>query len=325
MRRPALLMVTASLAGLLGGAAVPAAENLRALALPALFVQTMIAVGALAQARTRGPKRWAIRTLAVHHVGVSLPLVALGLALGLDTALGAGAYVLGAVPPAAGLPSYAASAGAQVRPVVRFCLLGYAFGLVATPALVLAGLGSGTTVRPIVLTLLFGLILPAALGTAAQPWLRRLPSRTSFGIVAVTVLTLTLSIGPNLRAAVATGLDSPPLLWGSLAVGLGRCLWGPALGLLTAQPGMRLESALAVTYRNAVLAAVIAYTALGPAAALPALLSLFGEAAVLAVASLYASRRPPGRTEGSTVPGPAGAAPLAVGGGREGGHQSGPQ
>jgi hypothetical protein len=56
---------------------------------------------------------------------------------------------------------------------------------------------------------------------------------------------------------------------------------------------MRLESALAVTYRNAVLAAVVAYTAVGPAAALPALLSLFGEAAVLAVASVHAARRRP--------------------------------
>ncbi len=220
MRRPALLIVAASLAGLLGGAAIPAAEHLRTLALPALFLQTMIAVGALAQARTTGPKAWAARTLVVHHVGVSLPLVVLGLALGLDTALGAGTYVLGAVPPAAGLPSYAASAGAQVRPVVRFCLLGYAIGVVATPGLVLAGLGSGTTTRPIVLTLLFGLILPAAIGTAAHPWLRQLPSRTSFGIVAVTVLTLTLSIGPNLRAAAHAGLEDPTLLWGSLAVGL---------------------------------------------------------------------------------------------------------
>lgn len=287
----------ASIGGLLIGAAVPSAEHLRQFALVSLFVQTMIAVGGLAEARSEFSPRWALQMLLKHHAINSLPLMVLGAVLGLDTWLGAGTYLLGAVPPAIALPSYAAACGGHVRPIIQFCVLGYAVGVLLTPLLVLTALGTTGRVDSMVLTLLFGLVLPAILGALGRPWLGRVPRVASFTVVSVSVLVLMLGMGSELRDAFTTGLQEPVLLGAAAGVAFGRCLWGALLGWAWARDGvLRVESALAGGCKNAVLAAVIADSAVGTMAALPALLGLFAEAGVLFAASIVSVRirpRPP--------------------------------
>lgn len=292
MPLPTLFIVAAQTLGLLIGALVPALEHLRPVALPCLFVQTLIAVGSLAEAESKAPKGWAPRTLVIHHAAVSLPLMLAGVLLGLDTPIGVGAYVLGAVPTAAGLPSFAAAAGASVLPIIRYCLIAYAIGLPLTPLLVLVGVGgSGGSTSTIVLTLIGGLILPAILGTLGRHWLARMSRTLSFGIVAAAVLLVMLSLGPDLRIAIDSGLDDPKVLWIALAIGLGRSLGGGVIGALTAPKGLRLESTFGVAYKNTVLAALIAYGAMGSLATLPSLLSLFGEVILMLIAARLAARR----------------------------------
>ena len=294
MRRSALALAVASLGGLAVGAAVSWAEHLRQFALASLFVQTMIAVGGLAEARAKASPGWAWRMLVKHHVVSSIPLLFLGIVLGLDTWLGAGTYLLGAVPPAIALPSYAAACGGHVRPVIQFCILGYAMGVVVTPILVITALGTSTRVDSMMFTLLLGLVLPAILGTLCQPWLQRVPRRASFAVVSGCVLVLMLGMGADLRHAVSLGMEHPGLLWAALTVALGRCVWGGALGWWWARgSGLRLESALAGGGKNAVLAAVLAAGAAGRIAALPALLGLVAEALLLVAVSFSSARTRP--------------------------------
>lgn len=291
MNKPVVAIALATIAGLLLGTAIPAAEQVRPLALPLLFLQTMVAVGALSEVRAESTRRWAWQMLLRHHAFASLPLMALGLAMGLDTSWGVGTFVLGAAPPAIALPSNVAACGGRVRPVVQFTLIGYGVGVFLTPALVLFALGTAGRVGPMVVTLLVGLILPAIVGAIARPWLQRIPRPVSFTIVSVSVLILMLGMGSDLREAILLGLDSPVLLWLAAAIGFGRCIWGAALGLRFAPQGkLLLESALAGGGKNAVLAAVIAYAAFGPLAALPALVSVFAEICLLFAVSALSSR-----------------------------------
>lgn len=288
----------ASIGGLLIGAVVPSAEHLRQFALVSLFVQTMIAVGGLAEARSEFSLSWAVRMLMKHHLIHSLPLMVVGAVIGLDTWLGAGTFVLGAVPPAIALPSYAAACGGHVRPVIQFCILGYAVGVLLTPVLILGALGTTGRVGSMVLTLLFGLVLPAMLGALGRPWLRRVPRGASFTVVSISVLILMLGMGSELRVAFTIGLGEPVLLWAAGVVAFGRCLWGAMLGWAWARDGvLRVESALAGGCKNVVLAAVIADGAVGTMAALPALLGLFAEAGVLFAASVLSVRMQPPATE----------------------------
>lgn len=291
MSKPALVIGLASISGLLIGGALPAAEQFAQLALLGLFVQTLIAVGGLAERGSSSPRWWATRMLVTHHVCLSLPLLVLGLVWGLDTRLGVGVFVLGAVPPAAGLPGFVAACRGLVRPIVRFCLLAYVVGVVLTPALVLLALGTDGQAGSIVATVVFGLVLPAILGMAGRRRLVRLPRGLMFGIVATCVLLVAVSLGPSLYSAVGMGLNDPAYLTVTVAVGFGRCVWGATWGALLAKRRMRLESALAGGYKNSALAAVIAQAAGGPLAALPCLLGVIAEAAMPAVASVWATRR----------------------------------
>lgn len=291
MKWPVAAISLATIAGLLIGSVVPAAEQVRPLALPLLFLQTMVAVGALSEVHSDSTRQWAWQMLLRHHAIVSIPLMALGLAMGLDTSWGVGTFVLGAVPPAIALPSSVAACGGRVRPVVQFTLIGYGLGVVLTPALMLIVLGTAGRLGPMVITLLVGLIAPAIIGTLARPWLQRIPRGGSFGIVCMSVLVLMLGMGSDLREAIVLGLQSPGLLWLAAAIGFGRCIWGASMGLRFAPQGkLLLESALAGGGKNAVLAAVIASSAFGPLAALPALLSLFAEICLLFVVSAWSQR-----------------------------------
>jgi predicted Na+-dependent transporter len=256
-----------------------------------LFLQTTVAVGALSEVRTGSTRRWAWSMFVRHHVFASVPLIGLGLAMGLDTPWGVGTFLLGAAPTAIALPSNVAACGGQVRPVVQFTLIGYGIGVVLTPAIVLLALGSAGRVETMVVTLLFGLIAPAMLGVVARPWLQRLPRRLSFTMVATSVLVLMLGMGSDLREALILGLREPAVLGLAFAIGFGRVAWGAALALRFPPRGtLVLEAALAGGGKNAVLAAVIAGSTFGPLAALPALLSLFAEISLLFVMSGWRRR-----------------------------------
>lgn len=286
MKGPVAAIAIATIAGLLLGAAIPAAEEVRPLALPLLFIQTAVAVGALAEVKAGSTRRWAWDMLMRHHLFASIPLMALGVVMGLDTSWGVGTFLLGAAPTAIALPSNVAACGGQVRPVVHFTLLGYGLGVVLTPAIVLLALGASDQGGPMVTTLLVGLIAPAILGVAARPWLQRIPRAWSFGVVATAVLVLMLGMGSDLRDAVRLGLEAPTLLALAALIGFGRVVWGAALSFrFPPRGGLVREAVLAGGGKNAVLAAVMANAAFGPMAALPALISLFAEIALLFVVS----------------------------------------
>ena len=296
MQRTVVALAMAAFVGLLRGTIFPSAEGLRPLALPLLFVQTLVAVGSLAEARSNTSLRWAGTMLVKHHLIASVPMLGLGLILGLDTWLGAGVFVLGAVPPAIAVPSYVAAFGGQVRPVIQFCMVGYGVGIVLTPLLAFLFLGSSGRVGSMILTLIFGLILPTGLGTLGRPWLSRMSRRTSFTVIALCVTVVMLSMGAKLRTAIELGLEQPALLAAAVAVGFGRCIWGAGLGWIWASADLKIESAIVCGCKNAVLAAIIAYGAFGTLAALPALVGLVAEAGILLAASLF---RIPGTGGGS--------------------------
>lgn len=292
MRGPVAAIAGATVAGLLLGAVIPAAELVRPLALPLLFVQTTVAVGALAEVEVGPTRRWAWDMLLRHHLFASIPLMALGLTMGLDTAWGAGTFILGAAPTAIALPSNVAACGGKVRPVVHFTLLGYGLGVVLTPTILLLALGAAGRAGPMVITLLFGLILPAFVGVLARPLLRRIPRGLSFSVVATSVLVLMLGMGADLADSVILALEQPAFLVVATLIGFGRVAWGAALSFRFPPRGsLRLEAVLAGGGKNAVLAAVIAKATVGPLAALPALVSLFAEIALLFLVS-RATRRP---------------------------------
>lgn len=293
MRGPVAAIAIATVAGLLLGAAIPAAEQVRPLALPLLFVQTAVAVGALAEVKAGPTRRWAWDMLMRHHLFASIPLMGLGLGMGIDTSWGVGTFLLGAAPTAIALPSNVAACGGKVRPVVHFTLLGYGLGVVLTPAIVLLALGASGQAGPMAITLLFGLIAPAFVGVLARPWLQQIPRMWSFGVVATSVLVLMLGMGADLRDAVTLALERPTLLVVAALIGFGRVVWGAALSFRFPPRGnLVLEAVLAGGGKNAVLAAVMAKAAFGPLAALPALISLFAEIALLFVVSAVRHRVP---------------------------------
>lgn len=294
MSRSAYGLASASLGGLLVGATVPGLGGVGDVALAALFTQTTVTVGGLAESGAVVSARgWAWRMVLVHHLVTSLPLMLIGWALGLDTWLGAGTFLLGAVPPAAALPSYAAALDGRVRPLVRFCLLGYAVGVVITPALAMGFLGTSGRADTMLRVLLIGLVLPWIVGALCSPVLKQVPRGVSLGVVSGSALVLMVGMGAQLRTAVEAGLDAPWLLVAAGVVALGRCVGGGMLGwLCRPRGGLRLEAALAGGGKNAVLAAVLAEQALGGLAVLPALLGLVADGLVLGIAGAITARGP---------------------------------
>jgi predicted Na+-dependent transporter len=292
MSRGAYSLASASLGGLLVGATVPGLDVMGSLALPALFVQTTVTVGGLAESGAVVAARgWAWRMVLVHHLVTSVPLMLIGCAIGLHTWLGAGTFLLGAVPPAAALPSYAAALGGQVKPLVRFCLLGYAVGLVATPALAMGFLGTDGRAETLLRVLVVGLVLPWIVGAVSAPVLSKVPRGISMGAVSGSALVLMVGMGAHLRTGVEAGLETPVLLAAAAVVALGRCLGGGVLAwCCRPRGGLRLEAALAGGGKNAVLAAVLADQALGGRAALPALLGLVIDGLVLGILGAFAVR-----------------------------------
>ncbi|WP_293786261.1 hypothetical protein, partial [uncultured Aeromicrobium sp.] len=282
----AVWLATASIVGLAVGVVVPAAHQVRPLALGCLFVQTFVAIGAMGGPRqTIEPKRVG-RMLVHHHLYSSLPLIVLGLALGLDTWIGAGAFLLGAVPPANAIASYVAVTRGHVDEAIAFTIGGYVLAVVVTPTLVFAAFGSSHSLDSLALTLGFGLVLPVILGHFARPLLLAVPRRMCVAVMSSAALVLMLGLGAELRIVWDLVAAQPRDLALALAVGLGRCVWSGLYGWFgPADVHRRLDSMITATCKNCVLAAVIATSAAGMAAALPALLALWGEALVLLTAA----------------------------------------
>lgn len=284
--RAPIYLAVAAIGGLCAGFLVPESVMLRPLALPCTFVQTLVAVGALAGTGSTTPVRWYLRAARRHVLISSVPLMVLGMTIGLDHWLGIGTFLLGAVPPANAIPSYIAVCGGDVRSAVRFTFLGYGIGVIATPALVLVFLGTRHSIADMVIVLLVGLVLPAVLGSVIRPWMQRVTRTVAVAILSVATLVVMIGMGADLgTAATAPSVDA--ILFGCAAlIALGRCVWGGVLGWWTERDvERRLDSAITAACKNCVLAALIATSAAGPAAALPALLGLFAESAVLLSAS----------------------------------------
>lgn len=281
-----MYLAVAAVGGLCVGFCVPEAAVVRPLALPCTFLQTLIAVGALAGAQTTAVGRWYLRAVRRHVLISSIPLMLLGLAIGLDHWLGIGTFLLGAVPPANAIPSYVAVCDGDVRSAVRFTLLGYGIGVVATPVLVLAFLGTRHSVADMVVVLLVGLMIPAILGGLIRPWMQRVTRTAAVAILSIATLIVMVGMGTDLREAATAPAVDVILVGCATVIALGRCMWGGILGWwVERDEAMRLDSAITSACKNCVLAALIATSAAGPAAALPALLGLFGESAVLLGAS----------------------------------------
>ena len=242
----------------------------------------MVAVGALAEVSGGDTRRWAWLMFLRHHAFASIPLMLLAVSLGLGTPLGAGAFVLAAVPPAIGLPSNVAACGGRVRPVIQFTVISYGFGILITPVLVLFAVGAQARIGALVTALVVGLVLPAFVGTVCRPWLQRVPRAVSFAIVSAAVFVMMLGMGATLWRALLQALENPVYVWLGVALGAGRCLWAASLSYrFPPQRRFALEAALAGGGKNSVLAAVVAYSALGPLASLPAIFSLVAEICML--------------------------------------------
>lgn len=289
---PAFWLAMASIVGLGVGAVTPAAHELRPLALLCVFTQTFIAIGAMGGPRRPVEARWVGRTVLRHHLYSSVPLMLLGLVLGLDTWLGAGIFLLGVVPPANAIPSYVAVTRGSVDNAIAFTISGYAVAVVMTPLLVFVAFGASHSMASLTLTVGVGLVLPVTLGYLARPVLAAVPKQLCVGIMSVAALVLMLGLGAELRMAWDVAIGQPQAAAIAVVVALGRCAWSGWWGWVRpVDRQMRLESLITAACKNCVLAAVIATAAVGLTAAVPALIGLLGEASVLLTASAVVSRR----------------------------------
>src|SRR4051794_19117367 len=235
----ALFLVVAVALGLGLGAAFSAAGTTKAVAVPALGLQTLLTVGALPRREQGMTLRPGLRLLALHHLLASLPMALVALAIGIHDPLGFGLFMIAATPPAALVPAYADVAEVPGQDLLAFVLLAYGAALVLTPALTYAAAGRVVGVGTIALTLSAGLIIPAVLARALHPWIVRIPQRTRRAIVNCTVVVICFGLGGGLQA----GLDSASVSAGSFALVLAaliaRSFGGVALAARAAPPRPR--------------------------------------------------------------------------------------
>jgi hypothetical protein len=200
--------------------------------------------------------------------------MALGLALGVDTPLGFGFFIMGAAPVAALVPAFAEAVEVNARSVLVLCLSGYAMALVLTPASVYLAAGTVVGFGVIATTLGAGLVVPSLLGRALHRWVARIPQGLRRAVVGACVFCITLGLGGGLVEGVRSaevGLSGVALVVVVLAA---RTFGTGALARLLAPPGLKEEAPFAGGFKNVALAAAVAGTLSGPAAALPGLLAL---------------------------------------------------
>ena len=269
----ALILVAAVLVGLGLGVAFSPPGSTRALAVPALALQTLLTVGALPRRERSVELRPGLILLGLHLGLASLPLALVALAIGLDDPLGFGLFLIAAAPPAALIPAYADVAEVPGGDLLVFVLLAYALALGLTPALVYLAAGELVGLGPIALTLGVGLVAPAVLARVLHPQIARIPQRVRRGLVNTSVVVICFGLGGGLF----DGLDSAELTALTLAVVVlalvARSVVGAALATWIAPRDLKTEAPFAVAFKNVALAAAVGGSLSGAVAALPGLVA----------------------------------------------------
>jgi hypothetical protein len=268
----ALLLVAGVGLGLGLGAAFSPEGSTRAVAVPALGLQTLLTVGALPRRERSVDLRPGLLLLGLHHALASLPLALVGLAIGLDEPLGFGLFLIAAAPPAALIPAYADVAEVPGGDLLVFVLLGYGLALGLTPALVYLAAGEVVGVGPIALTLGAGLVAPALLARVLHPQIARIPQRIRRGIVNTTVAVICFGLGGGLSEGLGSSRFDLATLGVVLVALAARSAGGAALAARLAPARMKVEAPFAVAFKNVALAAAVGGSLLGAVAALPGLL-----------------------------------------------------
>jgi len=249
------------------GAAFSPEGSTRALAVPALGLQTLLTVGALPRRERSVDLRPGLVLLGLHHALASLPLALVGLAIGLDEPLGFGLFLIAAAPPAALIPAYADVAEVPGGDLLVFVLLGYGVALGLTPAL---------------------------LGRLLHPRIVRIPQRVRRGVVNTSVVVICFGLGGGLPEGLGSS-EFSIATFGVVLVALAvRSAGGAALAARLAPADLRIEAPFAVAFKNVALAAAVGGSLLGAVAALPGLLGFPVEVVYfLFLARHRARRRPP--------------------------------
>ncbi|PSL38345.1 hypothetical protein CLV49_1966 [Labedella gwakjiensis] len=292
------LLLTAMAVGLGGGFLSPARFDTNVILWPAIFAQTVIAVGGLRPDwLTDSSKRSdAVRLLLVHHTAATAPFLAAWFLLPVDaraSPLWVGLVWLAIVPTAAGLPAYASAARTAPSTMAAFALLAYVCGLVVTPLLSLVIFGGGTDIGRLLVAMFAGLIVPASLGILLGRWVRRIPPRVRTGVVAVCMTLTTYVFASAMSDSLAGDEATGTFVAVALLAGAARIPVSIGIGLLVSArwTGLRAPSVLAAGYKNDALAASSALQVAGPLAVIPALGSLLCESLMLLIASFANHRR----------------------------------
>ncbi len=277
---------------LIFGTTIPATSTTFILIITFLFVATLGTVGGLEkgwQSRTTN-YRGAFRLLFINIVSGSLPMGLVGLWIGKDTPAGLGFLLLAIVPVAGGIPAYASALGIPAERITLFALISYVIALFVTPALLGLVAGKIQSQGPLWLTVVFGLILPSAIGILLARPIMRIPLPVRRAIIIGSLLVVMFGIGSSLGVLdfnIET-LGSPLLL--VVIIGLARAPLGALIGALLNR-SIRLrtsvdEAMLAGGYRNCALAGVAALAIGQPAAAIPGALGLASEALLMAMLAI---------------------------------------
>jgi hypothetical protein len=291
VRHAGALLGGAILAGLIGGALLPAISTAVAgIAIPALGFQTLLTVGALPSLGGRGAAVRGLKLLGLHLATLTAPLAVVGVLLGLEHPLGFGVFVMAVVPPAALVPTYAEAMKLDVGSAVAFCLTSYAIALVATPAALVAAAGSSLGRGAILSVLGVGLVAPTIAGRVLHRFLMKVPTGPRQVLVAIAIFLITFSLGGDLLPALSAenvtvgGIGAIALLLVARTAGSG---W--IAGALS-PANLGSEAALAGGFKNIALSAGASAALMGSAAALPSLLAFPVEACYF---MFLAQQRPP--------------------------------
>lgn len=292
------VLLAAMLVGLGGGFLAPATFDTNLILWPAIFAQTLAAVGGLRPDWLTDPTKRseALRLLMVHHAAATIPYLVAWFFLPdavKATPLAIGLIWLAIVPTAAGLPAYATAARTAPSTITAFALLAYLCGLIITPVLALVIFGGGTDIGRLITAMLIGLIVPATLGIIFGRLIRRVPAQIRTAIVAVSMTITTYVFGSAINSALTGGTVSAGVIVLALLAGASRVPLSVLLGVLFVgrSRALRPAAALAAGYKNDALAASTALQVAGPLAVVPALGSLLCEMALMLAASLVTGRR----------------------------------
>ncbi|MFE1646182.1 hypothetical protein ACFM35_11430 [Microbacterium sp. P01] len=303
------ILLAAMVMGLGSGLVIPAGFDTNLILWPAIFAQTLAAVGGLSPDWLTNTKKRsdAVRLLVVHHAAATVPYLAAWIFLPdsvKSTPLAIGLIWLAIVPTAAGLPAYATAARTAPSTITAFALLAYLCGLIITPVLAVVIFGGATDIGRLIVAMLVGLIIPGTLGIVFGRLIRRVPAHVRTAIVAVSMTITTYVFGSAINAALTGGVVSAGVILLALLAGASRVPLSVGLGVLFVgrARSLRPAAALAAGYKNDALAASTALQVAGPLAVVPALGSLLCEMALMLAASLVTSHRRVHRTSAPPHP-----------------------